>query len=218
METLNKLAVDCMPMPEFDKTSLEAVNEAFRDAASVELGQSWLSNRETKFRPGKVRIGWRDESLLVMAELDDDHIFSRASALNQKTWEMGDAFEIFLRPVQQSAYLEFHVTPNNHRLQLRFPDAQAVRDAQLSGDFASFFLEGNVIESFAWVRPGRSDGLYSRGFPPRLCVTPCNRWRGRTGSFRFAGYATMAGNPGCRSCLPARLIRKRIFTVNRRGG
>src|ERR1700722_6531848 len=110
MKIMNQPDIDCGPLPKFDETSLDDTREAFLNATVVELAQPWLPEPDETFQPATVGIGWQKEALLVLAELDDEYIFSRATELNQKTWELGDAFEIFLRPVQQSAYLEFHVT------------------------------------------------------------------------------------------------------------
>ena len=52
---------------------------------------------------------------MVFAELTDHHIFSRATGINQRTWGLGDTFEMFLRSDGQSQYSEFHglnIPPN----------------------------------------------------------------------------------------------------------
>lgn len=46
---------------------------------------------------------------------------NRATRLNERTWELGDVFEFFLLSEDGDAYLEIHVTPENQRLQLRWP-------------------------------------------------------------------------------------------------
>ena len=180
--------VNCNFLPPFDKTSLAEVRLAFRQSSVIELGQSWLSKHEGWFRPATVRIGWQNEDLLVLAEMDGNDVFSLATALNQKTWELGDAFEIFLRPVQQSAYLEFHVTPNNQRLQLRFPDAEAVRGAKLSGDFQPFFLDGNVIESSSWVRPEEHRWIAFARIPATAVCDSPQPLAGQKWFFSFCRY------------------------------
>ncbi len=63
---------------------------------------------------------------MVLASLKDDTIFTGATANNQHLWSRGDVFEIFVRDLERNEYLELHIAPNGHRLQLRFPDDQAI--------------------------------------------------------------------------------------------
>ena len=74
------------------------------------------------FRPGTVRLGRQGRHLLVHAILADDAPESRATADHQRMWELGDTFEIFLRDLAGSRYIELHITPSGHRLQLDFPE------------------------------------------------------------------------------------------------
>lgn len=143
------LTIHCRRLSPFTPTDLQSVRHAFRDATPCSLGQAWLPELQPDFQPGVVRTGWRGSELLVFAELTDTDIFSRATALNQKIWELGDAFEIFLRPVGQTAYAEFHVTPNNQRLQLRILSEPALR----AGAFESFLVPGEAICTHAWTLP-----------------------------------------------------------------
>lgn len=45
-----------------------------------------------------------------------------AAADNQRLWELGDVFEIFLQVEGSGAYTELHVAPNGVRMHLRFPE------------------------------------------------------------------------------------------------
>ena len=185
--------ISCVELPDFPGAELELIRQAFRDATPCSLGQAWLAAAEPDFRPTIVRAGWRGESLLVFAELTDEDIFSRATALNQRTWEMGDAFEVFLRPVEQTAYVEFHVTPNNQRLQLRIPSEPAFRAAQKSGLIEPFLIPGNAIRSWTWVLPGQWCVLVEVGH-----VVVCEKLRPLPGSewlFSFCRYDYTRGRP-----------------------
>jgi len=93
-------------------------------ADQVELQQAWLAEPSPYFQPTVVRCGWTDEALIVWAQLSDRDIFNEVRGFNQWAFNKGDTFEIFLRPCQQLAYFEFHVTPFNQLLQLRFPSAE----------------------------------------------------------------------------------------------
>src|ERR1051326_2605619 len=90
-------AIDCAPLAPFDDENLDAVRAAFRDATPVALGQAWLTTTEPEFAGAIVRTGWRDDSLFVLAELTDGDIFTRATGHNQRFWELGDTFEMFLQ-------------------------------------------------------------------------------------------------------------------------
>src|SRR4051812_47158826 len=110
----------CPELPVCEAMDLDGIHDLFRTATSCELGQSWRNNPEEGFMPATVRAGWRNDTLLLLAELQDNDIFTTAKNPNERLWELGDTLEIFLRPVEQSAYVEFHIAPNNLRLQLRF--------------------------------------------------------------------------------------------------
>lgn len=182
------LNIHCRKLPPFSGTDLQSVRRAFRDATPCSLGEAWLPEPEPDFQPGVGRTGWRDSSLLVFAELTDGDIFSRATTLNQKTWELGDVFEIFLRPVNQVAYAEFHVTPNNQRLQLRIPNEPALRAAQRSGVFERFFVTGDVIRTSTWVLPeARLWCIYAEIPAAAVCEKPAPL-PGQEWLFSFSRY------------------------------
>jgi len=86
----------CGPLEVFDRTKLDDVRRAFQSVPPCLLGQAWLVESQSEFSPATVRTGWRENSLFIFAELADRDIFNRATELNQRTWEMGDVFEIFL--------------------------------------------------------------------------------------------------------------------------
>lgn len=92
-------------------------------APGATLGQNWPPSLEERFRPTRVWTGWTPSTLHIFAELEDDDIANSARGERQATWETGDVFEIFLRPQGQDAYFEFHITPENETLRVRFPSA-----------------------------------------------------------------------------------------------
>ncbi|MEZ5965598.1 MAG: hypothetical protein R3F56_17320 [Planctomycetota bacterium] len=92
------------------------------------LGQSWRETAESGLRATRVHASYGEGILHVVADMDDEEVFNDASAHNQRTWELGDVFEIFARPSGSDAYREVHVTPDNVRLHLCFDDfGQAAR-------------------------------------------------------------------------------------------
>lgn len=143
----------CPELPAFDAADLNAVYQAFRTVPPCVLQQAWRSGPETNFSPATVRAGWRNETLLLLAELEDAEIFTFAQQPNERLWELGDTLEIFLRPAKQQAYVELHVAPNNLRLQLRFADAAMVENARKSGSFGKALVPGEIFNSRTWLYP-----------------------------------------------------------------
>jgi len=129
-------------LPGFNGTDLESVRCGFHAAPPCHLRQTWQAKESERFTPAVVRAGGRHNSFLVYAELVDTDIFTQASGLNQRTWELGDAFEIFLRPEGQAAYVEFQVTPNNQRLQLCYANTAALERARQTGSMAEALIPG----------------------------------------------------------------------------
>jgi len=188
--------IRCLPLPAFDDRDLGAVCGAFAAAAPCPLGQAWRVAVEPGFAPGHVRTGWRENSLRLFAELTDHDIFSNATAMNQRMWELGDTLEIFLRPAGQAEYVEFHVTPNNQRLQLRIPNTEALRRAQTANVFDEFLVPGNVFHSVTWVQPGNQKWFVYAAIP---AIAVCGQARLTAGSrwcFSFSRYDYTRGGGG----------------------
>lgn len=180
--------IRCLPLPDFAASNLDKVRAAFAGAIPCDLGQAWRTEVEPGFAPGQVRAGWREDSLLVFAELTDQDIFTSATAMNQRMWELGDTLEIFLRPADRPEYVEFHVTPNNHRLQLRIPNIETLRRAQVANVFDELLLRGNVFQSVTWVRPEHQKWFVYAVIP---AIVVCGQARLHAGSrwhFSFSRY------------------------------
>ena len=140
-------------LPIFAPDDWKSVAAAFDRIEKYELDQAWLDAPETAFRPATARLGWRNESLWIYAILHDDDIFNSATAPNQAMWTTGDVFETFLRPPGQKTYFEFHVTPENQTLQLRFPDENALGAGQKWSDFIvpePLFSSRTGLENGQW--------------------------------------------------------------------
>ena len=186
--------IKCLPLAAFDKINLDEVRAAFAAATPCAMGQSWRAAVEPGFAPGQVRIGWREDALLVFAELTDQDIFSRATATNQRMWELGDTFEIFLRPDSQSEYVEFHVTPNNHRLQLRFASTEALRRARTANGFDEFLLLGNVFDSVTWLQPEKQKWFVYAAIPAGAVCGQARLNAGSCWHFSFSRYDYTRGD------------------------
>lgn len=138
-----------------DHTDLASVRQAFRFAAACPFQQAWLTANEVRFSPGAVRVGWRENSLLVFAELMDADIFNGATGHHQPLWELGDVFEMFFKSVDQESYVEFQVAPNNQRLQLHYPDARAVEWLRQQRSLDEVLVRTEAFDSRTWVEKDR---------------------------------------------------------------
>lgn len=178
----------CLELPKFKTSNLATVREAFAEATRIPMRQGWLPEEEPAFAPGEVFIGWRDASLLVFAELTDVDVFTRARKPNQKLWELGDVFEMFLSVAKQPAYFEFHVAPNNQWLQLRFADATTVDELRRTGDFASCLIRKKAFRSKVWRQPRNKKWYVYAEIPAQVvCETKAAAKRG-VWEFSFSRY------------------------------
>jgi hypothetical protein len=117
----------CAPLPRFDLDDWPAIHRLFAGLPAWKLKQEWLVRPSVGLRPGFCSMGTWADALVVYAALQDEDIFNPVHEFNEVAFTRGDAFEMFLRPQGQDAYYEFHVTPHNQRLQLRFESATAFR-------------------------------------------------------------------------------------------
>ena len=94
------------------------------NSITVDLVQGWRDQPEPGFQPARVELRASGEALEVEALLQDEDIHNPVTGFNEPAYLQGDVFEIFLRPVNQRAYLELHVGPANQVFQLRIPSAE----------------------------------------------------------------------------------------------
>jgi len=144
-------AIVCEPLPEFDRTQLESVQGAFKHATACVFRQAWLDEQAASFLPAQVRMGWRGNSLLIFAELADSDIYNDATGLNQRAWELGDVFEIFLQPAEEEGYVEFQVTPQNQRLQMRYADGGALARVRETNSLDEVLVADDIFYSMTWI-------------------------------------------------------------------
>jgi hypothetical protein len=111
----------------------------------VPLAQAWRPDGvEPNFQSSSAVVSWTPNSLEFAIELSGSDAANRARRLNEPTWELGDVAEVFIAVQGRPDYLEFHVTPENQRLQLHFP-----------ADGISRFRAGTAtLADFAFDRPG----------------------------------------------------------------
>jgi hypothetical protein len=182
------LVIECRELPAFNADSLDDVRRAFHCTAPCFLRQAWLEQEEPDFAPGRVRLGWQGESFLVLAELTDVDIFNRAIRFNQRAWELGDTFEIFLRPMELESYVEFQVTPDNRQLQLKYTNNGSIPGAKNGDSIMGALIREKAFFSATWVRPEARQWFVFASIPSAsVCdkagMPPASRWR-----FYFSRY------------------------------
>ncbi len=148
-------ALLCRKLPAFDPSDWSSVAAAFAAGAVCEMQQAWLPAPQAEFRPAGVRIGHDADALWVYAHLRDDDPFNPENVFNAPAYTRGDVFEMFLRPVAQSAYFELHVTPENNVFQLRIPSAEVFATLKLNPALSSTWLLPAPIFDH-WTRVDRA--------------------------------------------------------------
>jgi hypothetical protein len=138
-------------LPDFDPADPAAVEIAFADSPILSFAQAWLPAPQADFRPGTIRLGWRDDRLLVLARLEDDRIFTTATGRNEPLFQLGDTLEVFVGAAGSNDYLEYHYAPNGTILQLHWPRNARELDVPAAGGLRAFAIEDN--DSFHRVRP-----------------------------------------------------------------
>jgi len=119
--------------------------------AELALKQAWLEEHEPDFMPALTRIYENTEGLVVLAVIRDRSIYNSADRLNQKTWTTGDVFEIFFE-VSEELYYEFHVTPENQNLLLRWDPAHFKKVRRGEAKFESALIDDpSFIQSKATI-------------------------------------------------------------------
>lgn len=178
----------CRPVPPFHRADLASVRASFQSAARCEMQQAWQGSPSRNFARAEVRAGWQHNVFLVYAELTDADILTQASGLNQRLWELGDSFEIFLRPEGQEAYFELQVAPNNQRLQLRYASAAALERARKSGSVAEALIPGEAFRSRTWIEDQQSRWHVLAEIPASLICDSSDALVGSVWRYSFSRY------------------------------
>lgn len=199
-------------------TDLAAAREVLRGRRTVPLEQPWLERPEEGFQPAEVVPFWTPDYLGVYGRLSDRQASNQAAGPNARTWEMGDVFEFFLRPLPGEAYWEFHVTPENQQLQLRFEsEAFFRRRAELKTGPARWLegigLPAGSFESRTVVEPYQWEVL--AWLPAaRLGATDGGAWTRREWKANFCRYDADAGREHPIRSTTAKPLPKPDFHAN----
>jgi hypothetical protein len=184
----------CAELTAFNEADLAAVQRAFQAVKPCQLLQAWQPEVSSGFAPASVCVGWREDCLLVFAELTDHGIYSYATGINQRVWELGDAFEIYLRPDGQTDYIQLDITPNNHWTQLRITSAEALRRAQTANEFAGLVLPGNHFRTATWLLPEKNRWFVYAAIPARAVSGGTNLNAKERWYFSFSRYDYTRGD------------------------
>lgn len=117
-------------VPDFALGDWEATERAMSAGVRVELGQPWKKEPNPHYKPGAVRMGVIGAELVAYGMFEDDQPANRARTWNEPTWMTGDVWEFFFQAEGRPGYHEFHVTPEDCRLQLFFPSSAAFREGR----------------------------------------------------------------------------------------
>jgi hypothetical protein len=105
----------------------------FAASAPLILRQAWTGTMPRE--GGRARIGAAPEGLAFFVEFDDSHIFSEATADQQKMWTLGDVAELFIKPGgERSDYWEIHITPNDFLMDIHIPDRERFMAREITWD------------------------------------------------------------------------------------
>jgi hypothetical protein len=139
------------------------MEHAFKAAEPIPLLQNFPGGNFEANPTGLVHVGWSGTSLHLIAELEDDHIVTRATRFNESIYLLGDCFEIFLQRKGEPQYLELHVAPNNIVLQLLYPSY---------ADFAQYrkLPEKEFIDRFAVKEPAFASQVWAEPHEQRWTV------------------------------------------------
>jgi hypothetical protein len=145
------------------------------------LLQWWLGPVARPKEAASAWVGYDDEGLRFYALLEDSDMTTRATADNQRLWELGDVVEFFVKPREdRPEYYETHLDPAGHMMDLYVESREKFENETISWedmvDFESF--ASRRVETFPersrWAAelrtPWRTYGCES---PP----APGTRWR-----------------------------------------
>jgi hypothetical protein len=186
-----------LELPAFAPEEETSVIAAFAAIPVLVLGQAWRDRAQPELKSGRVQVGWRENALWALAELEDEEIFNLADGHNQATWELGDAFEVFAQKRGEPGYTEVHVTPENYRLHLRFPDTETIGQVRSGKDsHAAYFADAAALFSRTWVH--RAENCWRALLKLPFPIVPGEEWR-----LSFCRYdATQGAKPVTSSTSP----------------
>jgi len=141
-------------IPGFSTDDWPAIETALATGCPVQLTQHWRETLESDWVGGEIRLAHRGTELFIHAKLVDDRPSNRITVWNQRAWCEGDTLELFLWDESRENYYELHITPENQRLQLHFPDPASLKAPGKT--LADWTIDESLFESRTRVNADQS--------------------------------------------------------------
>lgn len=148
--------------------------------------QSWLAEPEATFHPGSVAISCVSGKLNLHAVLDQPRVHTSATAHQQRLWELGDVFELFVQKKGNSDYYEYQITPNGMMLALHYPDREAVSAVRSGERNIEEFLSELPMEGSASITPE----CWKADIGIRICANEGDRLLINCGRYDYSSGTT----------------------------
>ena len=130
---LNPAIINCPEICSELKSDTSVQPYCFQNTTRLIMRQHWLGKGAFPHEGGHAFIGASSTSLSFYVFMNDSHIFSHATADNQKMWTLGDVAEIFVKPGgSRDDYWEFHVTPNNFLMDILITNRKDYIEGKIS--------------------------------------------------------------------------------------
>lgn len=130
---MNPKTINCPKISSEINSYMSQEPNCFRSTARLILGQYWLGKNSLPKERAHAFVGSSPSYLSIYVFMNDSHIFSHATADNQKMWTLGDVTEVFIKPgVDREDYWEFHVTPNDFLMDIHIGNRKDYNNGKIS--------------------------------------------------------------------------------------
>ncbi len=137
-----------------------------------------VDHPEPAFKVSTAWLAAGPACFLVLAELPDTYIATKAVRDWDPLWDLGDVFEVFMKPSWGHAYFETQFAPNGCLLHLRYPKVGARRDRGIR----QYIQLDHSIRAAVRIEPQAERWLVAAALPmePMLAHGPArlpDNWR-----------------------------------------
>lgn len=155
------------------------------------LQQAWRPSPESGLLSSRVWLGATKDRFVVLAELEDYDIVTKALRHNDPLWKLGDVFEIFARHIERPDYFEFHTAPNGVTLDLHYPRLYASR----AGGVAQYMMPKPCFTAEVRCEPKLNRWRAVIEIPVTSLVPPGLLSKPSAWQFSFCRYDCGPGRP-----------------------
>lgn len=120
------IAVHAVSPPAIDGRLDDAVWEAAPRYEMMRSREQIAQRPGYRAQAGAVQFAWDADHLYVAARFEDDDVIARGEADNLPHFQLGDTFELFLKPIGQTHYWEMYATPRGRQSLMRLEAAGLV--------------------------------------------------------------------------------------------